>query len=58
MSKHNRLTDLADAYCQTIEEMQEMCGELHLNFRTEMMKMADQWLEENTTDDKRGKDAA
>lgn len=35
------------AYCQKLEEMQALCKQLDLNFKTEMMMLAEFWIEQH-----------
>lgn len=43
--RHRRLDDLAESYCEKLEEMQQRCEQHGLNFRLEMMRLVEDWLE-------------
>ncbi|MEM9414997.1 MAG: hypothetical protein AAGA29_05895 [Planctomycetota bacterium] len=46
--RHRHLDRLGQDYCQTLEEMQDLCERLGLNFRSEMMALAERWIAEHT----------
>ncbi len=38
---------LHERYCEALNDIQQRCEDLGLNFRSEMMLLAGQWLEEH-----------
>lgn len=41
-------TSVSEAYAQTLTEMQQLCQDLGLSFRSEMMALAEAWIEKHT----------
>lgn len=46
--RHRHLDRLAQDYCQTLAQMQDVCEQHNLNFRSELMALAEQWIEQHT----------
>lgn len=46
--RRHHLDEAAQDYAQTLIEMQDLCDRLDLNFRREMMLLAEQWIERHT----------
>lgn len=54
MSGKHINNDPGDRFCDALLEMQALCADLGLNYRVEMARLAEQWIERHAPSEEEG----